>query len=142
MNIANMVSLLGGLAFFLFGMSLMGEGLKRVAGSKLEIILGKLTSTTLKGVLLGTLVTTAIQSSSATTVMVVGFVNTGIMKLANAIGIIMGANIGTTITGWILVLAGVQGKGTISSSTISKSSSSFYSLINLTFHFNSSLFTN
>ena len=118
MSIANTVALLGGLAFFLFGMSLMGEGLKRVAGSKLEIILGKLTSTTLKGVLLGTLVTTAIQSSSATTVMVVGFVNTGIMKLANAIGIIMGANIGTTVTGWILVLAGIQGKGTISSSTI------------------------
>lgn len=117
MNIANTVSLLGGLAFFLFGMSLLGEGLKRVAGSKLEIILAKLTSTTLKGVLLGTLVTAIIQSSSATTVMVVGFVNSGIMQLTNAIGIIMGANIGTTATGWILVLAGMDGGG-ISSSTI------------------------
>lgn len=118
MNIANTISLLGGLAFFLFGMSLLGEGLKRVAGSKLEIILAKLTSTTLKGVLLGTFVTAVIQSSSATTVMVVGFVNSGIMKLANAIGIIMGANIGTTATGWVLVLAGVEGSGGISSATI------------------------
>ena len=118
MNIADTISLLGGLAFFLFGMSLLGEGLKRVAGSKLEIILAKLTSTTIKGVLLGSLVTAVIQSSSATTVMVVGFVNSGIMKLANAIGIIMGANIGTTATGWILVLAGVEGSGGISSATI------------------------
>jgi len=118
MNIANTVSLLGGLAFFLFGMSLLGEGLKRVAGSKLEIILAKLTSTTFKGVLLGALVTAVIQSSSATTVMVVGFVNSGIMKLANAIGIIMGANIGTTATGWILVLAGVEGSGGFSSATV------------------------
>ena len=118
MGIANTISLLGGLAFFLFGMSLLGEGLKRVAGSKLEIILEKLTSTTFKGVLLGAVVTAVIQSSSATTVMVVGFVNSGIMKLANAIGIIMGANIGTTATGWILVLAGVEGSGGISSATI------------------------
>ena len=101
MTIANIIHLLGGLAFFLFGMSLLGEGLKRVAGSKLETTLGKLTSTTLKGVLLGTVVTAAIQSSSASTVMVVGFVNSGIMKLANAISIIMGANIGTTATGWL-----------------------------------------
>ena len=118
MGIANTISLLGGLAFFLFGMSLLGEGLKRVAGRKLEMILAKLTSTTFRSVLLGTLVTAAIQSSSATTVMVVGFVNSGIMKLANAIGIIMGANIGTTATGWILVLAGVDGGGGISSATI------------------------
>lgn len=117
MTIADTIKLLGGLAFFLFGMTLLGEGLKRVAGSKLEIVLAKLTSNTFKGVLLGTLVTAVIQSSSATTVMVVGFVNSGIMKLANAIGIIMGANIGTTATGWILVLAGVDGGG-ISSSTI------------------------
>ena len=118
MTIADTIALLGGLAFFLFGMSLLGEGLKRVAGSKMEIILGKLTSTTFKGVLLGTLVTAVIQSSSATTVMVVGFVNSGIMKLTNAIGIIMGANIGTTATGWILVLAGVDGKGSFSSATV------------------------
>ena len=114
MSIANIIQLLGGLGFFLFGMSLLGDGLKRVAGSKLETVLGKLTSTTLKGVLLGTVVTAVIQSSSATTVMVVGFVNSGIMKLANAIGIIMGANIGTTATGWVLVLAGVD----VSSATI------------------------
>jgi len=118
MTIANTILLLGGLGFFLFGMSLLGDGLKRVAGSKLEIILAKLTSTTFKGVLLGTLVTAVIQSSSATTVMVVGFVNSGIMKLANAIGIVMGANIGTTATGWILVLAGVEGKGAFSSATM------------------------
>ncbi len=118
MGIANTISLLGGLAFFLFGMTLLGEGLKRVAGSKLEIILEKLTSTTFKGVLLGTLVTAVIQSSSATTVMVVGFVNSGIMKLANAIGIIIGANIGTTATGWILVLADVEGSGLFSSATM------------------------
>jgi len=117
MTVANAISLLGGLAFFLFGMVLLGQGLEKVAGGKLEMILGKLTSTTLKGVLLGTLVTAVIQSSSATTVMVVGFVNSGIMKLANAIGIIMGANIGTTATGWLLVLAGVDGGG-ISSATI------------------------
>jgi phosphate:Na+ symporter len=84
----------------------------------MEIILGKLTSTTFKGVLLGSLVTAVIQSSSATTVMVVGFVNSGIMKLANAVGIIMGANIGTTATGWILVLAGVEGNGCFSSATV------------------------
>jgi len=118
MTIADTIALLGGLAFFLFGMSLLGEGLKRVAGSKMEIILGKLTSTTFKGVLLGTVVTAVIQSSSATTVMVVGFVNSGIMQLSNAIGIIMGANIGTTATGWLLVLAGVDGGGVFSSATI------------------------
>ena len=130
MTIANAIALLGGLAFFLFGMSLLGEGLKRVAGSKMEIILGKLTSTTFKGVLLGTLVTAVIQSSSATTVMVVGFVNSGIMKLANAIGIIMGANIGTTATGWILVLAGVEGGG-ISSATVF----AFVAFIGIVFYF-------
>jgi len=131
MGIANTVALLGGLAFFLFGMTLLGDGLKRVAGSKLEMILAKLTSTTFKGVLLGTLVTAVIQSSSATTVMVVGFVNSGIMKLANAIGIIMGANIGTTATGWILVLAGVEGKGAFSSATMF----ALIAFIGIIFHF-------
>ncbi len=111
MGITDVLILLGGLAFFLFGMTLLGDGLKRVAGSKLETVLAKLTSTTLKGVLLGTAITAVIQSSSATTVMVVGFVNSGIMKLTNAIGIIMGANIGTTATGWILTLAGVDSGG-------------------------------
>ena len=117
MTFANTIALLGGLGFFLFGMSLLGEGLKRMAGGKLEMILAKLTSTTFRGVLLGTFVTAVIQSSSATTVMVVGFVNAGIMQLKNAIGIIMGANIGTTATGWILVLAGMEDGG-ISSGTM------------------------
>ncbi len=106
MEIAKMIiSLLGGIALFLFGMSLMGDGLKKVAGNKLEIILWKLTNNPLKGILLGTAVTAVIQSSSATTVMVVGFVNSGMMKVAQAIGIIMGANIGTSITGWILCMS-------------------------------------
>ena len=103
------ISLLGGVALFLFGMSLMGDGLKKVAGTKLEIILWKLSSNPLKGILLGTGVTAVIQSSSATTVMVVGFVNSGMMKVSQAIGIIMGANIGTSITGWILCLSYLDG---------------------------------
>lgn len=107
------LSLLSGVALFLFGMSLMGDGLKKVAGNKLELILYKLTSTPLKGVLLGTVVTALIQSSSATTVMVVGFVNSGMMKVAQAIGIIMGANIGTSVTGWILCLSYIEGSGGI-----------------------------
>lgn len=111
MGISSIITLLGGLAFFLFGMSLMSNSLKKVAGGRLETTLGKLTSTPLKGVLLGTFVTAIIQSSSATSIMVVGFVNSGIMKLAQAIAIIMGANIGTTATGWILSLASVEGSG-------------------------------
>ena len=118
MGIADIISLLGGLSFFLFGMTLLGDGLKRVAGSKLETILGKLTSTPIKGVLLGALVTAVIQSSSATTVMVVGFGNSGLMQLANAVGIVMGANIGTTATGWVLTLANVEGEGGFTSATV------------------------
>ena len=114
MNVASIITLLGGLAFFLFGMSLMGDALKKVAGGKLETTLGRLTSTPLKGVLLGAFVTAVIQSSSATTVMVVGFVNSGIMQLPQAIAIIMGANIGTTATGWILSLANVGSSGAAS----------------------------
>lgn len=109
MGITIILSLLSGVALFLFGMSLMGDGLKKVAGNKLELILYKLTNTPLKGVLLGTAVTAVIQSSSATTVMVVGFVNSGMMKVAQAIGIIMGANIGTSVTGWILCLSYIDG---------------------------------
>jgi len=111
MDITSVISLLGGLAFFLFGMSLMGESLKKVAGGKLETTLSKLTSTPLKGVLLGTFVTAIIQSSSATSVMVVGFVNSGIMQLSQAVAIIMGANIGTTATGWLLSLSSIEGSG-------------------------------
>ena len=118
MGIADIISLLGGLSFFLFGMTLLGDGLKRVAGSKLETILGKLTSNPIKGVLLGALVTAVIQSSSATTVMVVGFVNSGLMQLSNAVGIVMGANIGTTATGWVLTLANVEGGGGFTSATV------------------------
>lgn len=106
--IFNLFTLAGGLGFFLYGMSLMGTGLKKTAGGKLESLLEKLSSTPLKGMLLGTFVTAVIQSSSATTVMVVGFVNSGLMKLSQAIGVVMGANIGTTATGWILSLAGIS----------------------------------
>lgn len=113
MGISSILALLSGVALFLFGMSLMGDGLKKAAGEKLELILYKLTSTPIKGVLLGTAVTAIIQSSSATTVMVVGFVNSGMMKVAQAIGIIMGANIGTSITGWILCLSYIEGSGGI-----------------------------
>lgn len=109
MNIFNVLSLFGGLAMFLFGMSVMGDGLEKSAGSKLKTILERLTSNPLKGFLLGVAVTAVIQSSSATTVMVVGFVNSGIMSLRQAIGIIMGANVGTTVTSWILSLSGIQG---------------------------------
>ena len=103
------IILLGGIALFLFGMQLMGDGLKKVAGGKLEVILYRLSNTPLKGVLLGTGVTAIIQSSSATSVMVVGFVNAGILTLSQAVGIIMGANIGTTITAWILSLNDLPG---------------------------------
>ena len=114
MEIFSMVlSLLSGVALFLFGMSLMGDGLKQVAGNKLEAFLYKMTNTPLKGVALGTGVTSVIQSSSATTVMVIGFVNSGMMKLKQAIGIIMGANIGTSITGWILCLSYIDGSNGI-----------------------------
>ena len=109
MGITSILLLLSGVALFLFGMSLMGDGLKRVAGNKLEPVLYRLTNTPLKGILLGAGVTAIIQSSSATTVMVVGFVNSGMMKVSQAIGIIMGANIGTSITGWILCLSYVEG---------------------------------
>ena len=105
MGITMVLSLLSGVALFLYGMALMGDSLKKVAGNKLELILYKLTNSPIKGLLLGTVVTAIIQSSSATTVMVVGFVNSGMMKVAQAIGIIMGANIGTSITGWILCLS-------------------------------------
>ena len=109
MDIFSVLTMLGGLAMFLYGMHAMGEGLSKVAGGKLERILEKLTSSPFKAVALGAAVTAVIQSSSATTVMVVGFVNSGLMKLSQAIGIIMGANIGTTITSWILSLSGIEG---------------------------------
>ncbi len=105
----DVISLLGGVALFLFGMSLMGDSLKKVAGNKLELILYTLTSNPFKGFLLGTGVTAIIQSSSATSVMVVGFVNSGMMKVKQAIGIILGAILGTSITGWVLALSSLSG---------------------------------
>ena len=105
----NIISLLGGLALFLFGMDTMGKALERQAGGKLQTILAKMSSTVLKGFLLGAAVTAVIQSSSATTVMVVGFVNSGIMTLKQAVGVIMGSNVGTSITSWILSLSGLEG---------------------------------
>ena len=111
MDLADVISLLGGVAMFLFGMSLMGDGLKKVAGNKLELILYRLSNTPLKGILLGTGVTAVIQSSSATSVMVVGFVNSGMMRLRQAIAIIMGAVIGTSVTGWVICLSGMGGEG-------------------------------
>lgn len=110
MDIFSVLSLLGGLAMFLFGMNTMGDGLEKLSGGRMEKMLEKMTSNTFKGFLLGAAVTAVIQSSSATTVMVVGFVNSGIMRLSQAIGIIMGANVGTTITSWLLSLTGIQGE--------------------------------
>ena len=108
MDIFGVLTMIGGLALFLYGMHLMGDGLSNASGGRLEKILEKLTSNPLKAVLLGAGVTAVIQSSSATTVMVVGFVNSGVMKLTQAVNIIMGANIGTTITSWILSLSGIE----------------------------------
>ena len=109
MDIFDALSLLGGLCLFLFGMNQMGQALERRAGSSLESLLGKLTSNKIAGFLTGIGVTAIIQSSSATTVMVVGFVNSGLMSLKQAINVIMGANVGTTVTAWILSLSGVEG---------------------------------
>ena len=109
MGISNLIALLSGVALFLFGMTLMGDGLKKVAGNKLELVLYKLSGSPLKGVLLGTGVTAIIQSSSATSVMVVGFVNSGMMQVKQAIGIVMGAILGTSVTGWIICLSSLEG---------------------------------
>ena len=109
MDIFDLLKLIGGLSLFLYGMNVMGNGLSKMAGGRLESILEKLTTKKISAVLLGAGVTSVIQSSSATTVMVVGFVNSGIMKLSQAVGIIMGANIGTTITSWMLSLTGIEG---------------------------------
>ncbi len=109
MTIFSLLTLIGGLALFLFGMNIMGDGLIKVSGGRLDSILERLTSNRFKGVLLGAGVTAVIQSSSVSTVMVVGFVNSGIMKLTQAVGVIMGANVGTTVTSWLLSLTGING---------------------------------
>ena len=132
-GISMILTLLSGVALFLFGMSMMGDGLKRVAGNKLELVLYKLTNTPLKGLLLGTAVTAIIQSSSATTVMVVGFVNSGMMKVAQAIGIIMGANIGTSVTGWILCLSYIDGSGGIAQLLSTATISAMVAIIGIIF---------
>lgn len=113
MDIFSILTMIGGLALFLYGMHIMGEGLSKASNGRMERILENLTSNPLKAVLLGAGVTAVIQSSSATTVMVVGFVNSGIMKLSQAIGIIMGANIGTTVTSWLLSLTGIEGESVL-----------------------------
>ena len=108
MDIFDLLTMIGGLSLFLFGMNIMGQALERRAGGQLRTLLGKLTATRAMGMLTGLLVTAVIQSSSATTVMVVGFVNSGLMTLGQAIYVIMGANVGTTITAWVLSLAGIS----------------------------------
>lgn len=113
MDIFSVITLLGGLAFFLFGMNIMSEGLEKLAGGKLESILRKMTSNKLMGLMLGMGVTMAIQSSSAVTVMLVGLVNSGIMQLSQTIGVLFGSNIGTTITAWMLTLSGIDGDNII-----------------------------
>ena len=109
MEVENIISLIGGIALFLFGMSVMGDSLKKVAGNKMEMVLYKLSGNTIKGIMLGTGVTAVIQSSSATSVMVVGFVNSGMMTVKQAIGIVMGAILGTSVTGWVLCLNSLHG---------------------------------
>ena len=135
------LSLLSGVALFLFGMSLMGDGLKKVAGNKLELVLYKLTNTPLKGVLLGTAVTAIIQSSSASVGILqalsstglVTFVNSGMMKVAQAIGIIMGANIGTSVTGWILCLSYIDGSNGIAQLLSTATISAIVAIIGIIF---------
>ena len=111
MGIFDILTLVCGLALFLFGMDVMGDALKRSAGRKLKTILGKMTSNKFKGFLLGLGVTVIIQSSSATTVMVVGFVNSATMTLAQAVGVILGANVGTAITAWLTAMTGMEMAG-------------------------------
>ena len=110
MSIFNVFTLMGGIAMFLYGMDMMGKSLEQTAGGKLQDILSKMTSSPIRGLMLGLAVTAVIQSSGATTVMAVGFVNSGLMQLRQAIGVIMGANVGTTVTGWLLALSGLEGE--------------------------------
>ena len=115
MSILEGITLLAGVALFLFGMTQMGDGLTKVSGSKLEPILFQLSGTPLRALLLGTGVTAVIQSSSATSVMAVGFVNSGMMSVRQAINVILGAILGTSITGWVLCLSYIEGTGSLSS---------------------------
>lgn len=115
MDFKNIIELLTGISLFLFGMLLMGDGLKKLAGNKMEVILYKLTKSPLKGMLFGTAITTVIQSSSATSVMLVGFVNSGLMSISQAIPVILGAILGTSITGWVICLSALDGATGIAS---------------------------
>ena len=108
MNIFSVITLIGGLAFFLFGMNVMSGSLEKMAGGKLELLLKKMTANPLISLVMGAVITIAIQSSSATTVMMVGLVNSGIMDFSQTLHIIFGANIGTTLTSWILSLSGIE----------------------------------
>ena len=113
MDITHITSLLGGIALFLYGMSIMGAGLEKLAGGKMQGVLQKLTSSTIKGVIFGTLITGVIQSSAGTVVICVGLVNSGIMTLTQSVGVIMGANIGTTVTGQLIRMADISGDSLI-----------------------------
>ncbi len=133
-NVLMILSLLSGVALFLYGMGVMGDGLKKVAGNQMELILYKLTNSPLKGFLLGTAVTAVIQSSSATTVMVVGFVNSGMMKVSQAVGVILGANIGTSITGWIVCLSYIDAGSGIASFLSSATITAVVAIIGILLH--------
>ena len=109
MTFFDLLNLFGGISLFLLGMKMMGDALEQRAGGQLKTLLSRLTSSPIKGFLVGLLATAVIQSSGATTVMVVGFVNSGVMQLSQAINVIMGANVGTTVTAWLLSLTGIQG---------------------------------
>ena len=134
MDLFGILSMLAGLALFLYGMNTMGDGLEKFSGGKLEKALEKMTSSTFKGFLLGTAVTAVIQSSSATTVMVVGFINSGIMKLRQGVGVIIGANLGTVITSWILSLSGIEGESVIMRLLKPTSFSAILALLGIIFH--------
>lgn len=134
MDFTHVLSLFGGIALLLYGMSAMGTGLKKVAGPKMESYLWKLSSTPVKGFLLGTLVTAVIQSSSATSVMVVSFVNAGMMQLSQAVCIILGANVGTTMTGWILTLSDSSGNGVLAQIFSTSVLIAFFALVGIIMH--------
>ena len=134
MDIFDVLNLIGGLCLFLFGMTVMGQALERRAGNGLKTLLGKLTTNKFAGLLTGLLVTAVIQSSSATTVMVVGFVNSGLMTLTQSINVIMGANIGTTVTAWILSLAGIESENFLVSLLKPSSFTPILALIGIIFY--------
>lgn len=134
MDFFEILSMLAGLALFLYGMNTMGDGLEKFSGGKLEKALEKMTSSTFKGFLLGTAVTAVIQSSSATTVMVVGFINSGIMKLRQGVGVIIGANLGTVMTSWILSLSGIEGESILMKMLKPTSFSAILALLGIIFH--------